>query len=120
MRKVPVMNGQVVKTGAYTVFNMNDADTTNLITPPFEVGAVQNYKPEGWKVAITPTGTILCDYYQHGKRKEGLQLQLDKSAKAVVYHIKKTYPLPPKPVAPKRFVDYVWLRKLKGKTQERS
>ena len=120
MRKVPVVNGEVIKTGAYTVFNLGAEDATNLIKPPFEVGSIHNYKPEGWEVKITPRGNVICNYYQNGKRLEGIKLQPAKGAKAVTYRIQKTYPLPPKKVAPKRFVDYAWLRKSKDKQQVHS
>ena len=121
MRKVAVMNYKLVKSGAYTIFDMNDAaNATDQIKLPFEVGTVNNYKPEGWSVKITQRGTIICNCYQHGKRAIGIKLRPAQGAKVMTYLIQKTYPLPPKPVAPKRFKDYAWLRKLKGKSKERS
>ena len=118
MRKVAVMNGEVVKSGAYTIFNMSQTENaTDLIKPPFEVGAVHNYKPEGWSVKITQRGTIICNCYQHGKRAIGIKLRPAQGAKVMAYLIQKTYPLPPKKVAPRRFVDYVRQLKLKGHQQ---
>ena len=120
MRKVPVMNGQVIKNGSYIVCDMDENTTTNLIKLPFVAGTMCNRKSEGWKVQITDQGHILLDCYKNGKRIQGLDLQLVGNSVACKITRSQTPKKKPEKVAPKRFKDYAWLRKLKGKTQERS